>query len=243
MAKNRFIWSFFNWKISVQIPFLFFTCFAFVLCLNLANWQLQRAYLADDLFNEFQLQNQRPESALSDQLEAYQRITIEGDVKGHYFLDNKINQGTSGWHVLAEVQTDTYLVLVNLGWQAKQANLSLQTPLPEHIKVQGLVRKPSDGFMLQSAVEDPNWPTLMQQIDIPLLNQHIATPLFPFVLYAENKIGNLIPAPIEIENKYFMHIGYAIQWLLIGLAAIAVFLYISRIEYKENERKEKKLVA
>jgi len=243
VAKNRFIWSFFNWKISVQIPFLLFTCFAILLCLNLANWQWQRAQQADQLFQDYQLQEARPESALIATPEPYQRIALEGEVKGHYFLDNKLHQGTGGWHVLAEVQTETALILVNLGWQAKQKALTLRQPLPESIKVQGLIYKPSNGFMLQEAEQDPKWPKLMQQIDIDLLNKKLGNDLFPYVLYAENPIGNLIPMPIKIENKYFMHVGYALQWILIGLAGLACFLYISRIEYKENEREKEKLVA
>ena len=242
MAKNRFIWSFFNWKISVQIPFLLFACFALIVCSSLSYWQWQRAQLADALYHDYQTQESRPEYVLSASPEAYQKVTFSGQVKNHYFLDNRTFQGQNGWHVLAEVQTKKFLVLVNLGWQPKQKKLVLQMPLPNFIEVQGLIKKPQAGFMLQEAELDPKWPKLMQQIDIPLLNRHIENELSPFVLYAENQVCQLIPAPIKIENKYYMHIGYAIQWLLIGLAGIISFIVFSRKEYKENERKEKELV-
>ena len=235
MTKNRYIWSFFNWKISVQIPFFLFAAFAFIVCCTLSNWQLQRAHQADDLFQTYQLQDSRPESVLSESPESYQKVSIAGVVKNHYFLDNKTYQGFGGWHVLAEVQTKKFLILVNLGWQPKQNKLVLQEALPSYIEVQGLIRKPQAGFMLQAAEEDPNWPKLLQQIEIPLINKRLNRELFPFVLYAENKIGKLIPAPIKIENKYYMHIGYAIQWVLIGLAGLICFIIVSRIEYKENE--------
>lgn len=235
MSKNRFIWSFFNWKISVQIPFLLFALLALIVCTNLANWQWQRAQLSDSLYQKYQFQNTWPLSVLSESPEAYQKVAISGQVKNHYFLDNKTRLGLGGWHVLAEVKTKEFLVLVNLGWQPKQKKLVLQSPLPEYIEVQGLIRKPQAGFMLQASNLDPNWPKLMQQIEIPLLNQHLGIELFPYVLYAENKIGQLIPAPIEMKNKYYMHLGYAIQWLLIGLAGILSFIVFSRKEYKENE--------
>lgn len=243
MAKNRFIWSFFNWKISVQIPFLLFAFFAVVVCSILANWQWQRAQLSDALFQAYRVQESRPVSSLSKSPEAYQKVNLSGQVKNHYFLDNKTHQGIGGWQVLAEVQTQYFLILVNLGWQPKQKKLVLQAPLPEYIEVQGLIREPQAGFMLQESNLDPNWPKLMQQIEIPLLNQQLESELFPFVLYAENQIGQLIPVPIKMENKYYMHVGYAIQWLLIGLAGIICFIVISRKEYKENERKEKKLAS
>lgn len=243
MLKKRFIWSFFNWKISVQIPFLLFTCFAIAVCSSLAHWQWQRAQQADVRFQAYQLQKSRPESALSQSPENYQKIALSGDIKGFYLLDNKIQQGIAGWHVLAEVQTTKLRLLVNLGWQAKQKKLILSEELPQRISVQGLIKKPEDGFMLQDAEHDPNWPKLMQQIDIALLNTQRDIPLLPYVLYAENKVGGLIPAPIQLENKYYMHMGYAAQWALIALAGLICFLYISRSEYKEYERKQKKLVA
>jgi cytochrome oxidase assembly protein ShyY1 len=196
---------------------------------------LQRAHQADDLFQTYQLQDSRPESVLSESPESYQKVSIAGAVKNHYFLDNKTYQGFGGWHVLAEVQTKKFLILVNLGWQPKQNKLVLQEPLPSYLEVQGLIRKPQAGYMLQAAEEDPNWPKLLQQIEIPLINKRLNRELFPFVLYAENQIGKLIPAPIKIENKYYMHIGYAIQWVLIGLAGLICFIIVSRIEYKENE--------
>jgi len=241
--KNRVIWSFFNWKVSVQISFLIFACFAVLVCGALANWQWQRAQQADKLFQDYQLQESRPESILSESPEAYQKVALTGTVKKHYFLDNQHHQGTVGWHVLAEVQTQRFLLLVNLGWQAKQSKLVLKESLPDTISVQGLIRQPQVGFMLQDAEQDPNWPLLLQQIDIPRLNQHQGYELFPFVLYADNAIGQLIPAPIKIENKFYMHIGYAVQWLLIGLAGLIAFIYYSRTEYTENERKEQELAS
>lgn len=243
MAKNRFIWSFFNWKISVQIPFLLFACFALIVCTILSNWQWQRAQASDTLFQAYLLQESRPGATLSESPEAYQKVNFSGQIKNHFFLDNQIHKGVGGWHVLAEVQTSKFLVLVDLGWQPKQKKLVLQSPLPEVIEVQGLIRQPEVGFMLQASNLDPNWPKLMQQIEMPLLNQHLKKELFPFVLYAENQIGQLIPAPINMVNKYHMHVGYAIQWLLIGLTGIICFIVVSRKEYKENERKEKKLAA
>jgi len=233
--KNRFIWSFYNWKISVQIPFLIFACTAVLICASLANWQWQRAKEADKVFQDYQLQESRPESILSESPEEYQKVTLTGTVKKHYFLDNQHHQGSAGWHILAEVQTQQFLLLVNLGWQPKQTKLVLKEPLPDTLEVQGLIRQPPKGFMLQAAEQDPNWPQLMQQIDIPLLNQRLGYELFPFVLYADKPIGQLVPAPIKIENKFYMHIGYAVQWLLIGLAGIICFIYFSRTEYNENE--------
>jgi len=238
VAVNRLVWSIFNWKISVQIPYLIFVCFAVLLCITLANWQWQRAQAADSLLSSYQLQESRPESILSKSPEAYQKVVVTGEIKNHFFLDNQIYRGFAGWHVIAELDTKQYKLLVDLGWQPKNDDFKLSSPLPELVEIRGLIRQPQKGLILQSVDQDPNWPILQQQIDIALLNKHFGYELFPFILHAENQVSSLIPQPIEMENKYFMHIGYAIQWLLIAAACFIGFLYISRAEQKEYERKK-----
>ncbi len=235
MSNNHFVWTIFNKKFSVQIPHLAFTCFAIILCIGLANWQWQRAQAADSLFKSYQLQESRPAATLSTSPAAYERVSAEGDIENYFFLDNQIYQGMAGWHVLAEVHTRQFIILVDLGWVAKQDKLQLEKPLPQHIAVQGLLREPQKGFMLQGAQQDPKWPKLQQQIDIPLLSEHFGYDYFPFVLYAENQIGDLKPTPIMMENKYYMHMGYAIQWLLIGAVFLIGFFFFNRSERNENE--------
>lgn len=235
MINKRFVWTFLNRKFSAQIPYLAFVSFAILLCLSLANWQWQRAQAADSLFASYQLQESRPESVLSESPEPYQKVAISGKVGKYFFLDNQILRGTAGWAVIAEVQTTHFNVLVNLGWQPKRPKLVLESELPKHLAVQGLIRAPQQGFMLQAAQQDPNWPKLQQQIDTELLSQHFGYRFFPFVLYAENQVNDFVPMPIKMENKFYMHIGYSVQWLLIALAGLIGFLYVSRYEQNENE--------
>jgi len=235
VTNKRFIWSCYGWKISVHVPYLLFVSVVLLLCLVLSNWQWQRAQAADLRYSNYLKQASLPASKLSASPKDYQKASISGEIKNHFFLDNQIYQGSAGWHVLAEVQTDTALLLVNLGWQPKQATLTLQQKLPLYIDVQGLLKKPEPGFMLQAAEQDPNWPQLLQQIQIPLLNKYYSYQLSPFVLYAETQVANLIPVAITMESKFPMHLGYAIQWLLIAGASFIGFITICRLEQKENE--------
>lgn len=235
MTKKRFIWSCYGWKISIQVPYLLFVSVVLLLCLSLSSWQWQRAQAADLRYNNYLKQASLPTSELSASPEDYQKASIVGEIKNHFFLDNQIYQGTAGWHVLAEVQTNTSLLLVNLGWQPKQVELMLQQQLPLYIEVQGLIKKPQPGFMLQAAEQDPNWPQLLQQIQIPLLNKYYDYELSPFVLYSETQVANLIPVAMTMDSKFPMHLGYTIQWLLIACASFIGFIIICRLEQKENE--------
>ncbi|MCX4187213.1 SURF1 family protein [Methylophaga sp. OBS4] len=235
MTNNRVIWSCFGWKISVHVAYFVFVCCAMVLCLSLAYWQWQRAQAADLRYSHYLKQSSQPASPLSDSPQDYQKVSIAGEIKKLFFLDNQIYQGSAGRHVLAAVQTNQSLLLVNLGWQPKQAQFTLQDELPQYIAVQGLIKKPQPGFMLQAADQDPVWPQVMQQVQIPLLNDYYGYQLSPFVLHTEAPVAGLIPVPLTMENKYPMHLGYAIQWLLIAGACLFGFIYVCQREQKENE--------
>jgi len=221
-------WRALNWRFSARPAYLVFICFAVSLCLLLAHWQWQRAQLAQQRYASYLKQSISPPAPLSPQLTDFQSVHLSGQIKQLFFLDNQIYQGLAGWHVLAVVHTDAYSVLVNLGWQSKGSAPITLADLPDNITVSGLVKTPEPGFMLANADADPNWPRLLQQIHIPLLNQHFDSQLLPFVVFAESTFAGLSPVSIPIENRYPMHLGYAIQWVLIAAVCVVGFLLISR---------------
>ena len=238
MTKKPIIWTIFNKKLSIQLPFLFFTCFAFLLCLNLAHWQWQRGQQAHQKYQAFQTQKALPATGFTTSPRPYQHMSLSGHVIDYLFLDNRIHQGQVGWHVLAVIEIAHNYLLVNLGWQPKNSSLTTLAPLPQQLTLSGIVKTPTVGIVLTEPQQDPLWPKVMQQIDIDDLNQQYNYPLLPFVLYAEKSITPYIAAPLYVANKFPKHLGYAIQWLLIALAAVATFFYISRVEFKENDKKK-----
>jgi len=235
VTTQRFIWSCFNWKLSIQWPYLMFVCCVVVLCLFLFHWQWQRAQSAAIRYEQYQAHVSQPATVLSASPQQYQKVAIKGEIQHLLLLDNQIYQGEVGWHVLAMVQTHQVVILVNLGWQSKRSQLIQQSDLANPIELQGMLKKPQSGFMLQAAKKDPSWPQVLQQIQIPLLNDHYGYKLLPFVLYADAPVANLVPAVVAFDNKYHMHLGYAIQWLLIAVVCVIGFIYFCRQEHKQNE--------
>ena len=228
MLSKSIDWRALNWRFSVRPAYLVFICFAVSLCLLLSHWQWQRAQMAQERHTNYLKQSVRPAAPLSPQLTDFQSVHLNGQIKRLLFLDNQIYQGQAGWHVLAVVDTDTYSVLVNLGWQSQGNTPITLADLPNNISVSGLIKTPETGFMLANAEADPNWPHLLQQVQIPLLNQHFDSQLLPFVVFADNTFSGLSPVSVPIQNKYPMHLGYAIQWLLIAAVCLFGFLLISR---------------
>lgn len=208
--------------------YLLFAAFAISLCLFLSHWQWQRAQAAEARYQVYLQQQNQPPALLSQDLPEFQRVTVSGAIDRLFLLDNQIYQGQVGWHVIGLLSSQQGPVLVNLGWTAKAAAKPSLAQFTDINNVSGRIKTPEPGLMLAEAKEDPAWPGLLQQIDIPLLSQQLNITLLPFVIYADPAPAGLVTAEAAPENKYPMHMGYAVQWLLIGLACAIITIIASR---------------
>ncbi len=234
MATHRYICVCFGHKLYIHVSYFIFMFIAILLCLWLAHWQWQRAQAADLRYSHYQQQLAHAAVPFSLFSSEYQKVIVIGEIQQYLLLDNQVHNGKVGWHVIAVVKTPSTSLLVNLGWHQQQTELALITPLPRYIKVGGLLKKPQANFMLQDATLDPNWPQLLQQIHLDLLTSYLGYELFPLVLYAETQLNDLIPMPISMENKFYMHIGYTVQWLLIAVFCFIGFIFICRLEQQHE---------
>jgi len=221
---------------SLRPAYLLIVGSAIVLCLLLSGWQYQRAEQAEIRYQHYLAELKQPAAALSTDMANYQRVQFSGSVNRLFLLDNQILDGQVGWHVLADIDTEIGPLLVNLGWQSKEMSLRKPGDFPNPIDVIGQVKWPEPGLMLAPAEQDPTWPGVMQQIDIPLLNQYQSRHFAPFVVYADYSFAGLAPISVSPENKQPMHLGYALQWLLIALACLAGLVIVCRQEW-QNARK------
>lgn len=217
---------------GVRPAYLLIVGSAIVLCLLLSGWQYQRAQQAETRYQHYLDELKQPAAALSADMANYQRVQFSGSVNQLFLLDNQILDGQVGWHVLADVDTEIGPLLINLGWQSKEMDLRKPANFPDPIHVIGQVKWPEPGLMLAPAEQDPTWPGVMQQIDIPLLNQYQSRHFAPFVVYADYSFAGLAPISVSPENKQPMHIGYALQWLLIALACLAGLFIVCRQEWR-----------
>lgn len=225
-----------GWQLSLSTGHLIFVCLAVGLCLLLSLWQWQRAQDAKLRYQSYLNRAAQAETVLSSKaVYDFQQVKTTGHIKRLFLLDNQVHDGIVGWHVLAWLDTESGPVLVNLGWQPARKSEPKLTDFPDPIPISGLAKRPETGFMLGDALADPAWPGIMQQIDITLLRQTFGTELAPFVIYVRQAYGELIPIKPVPENKYPMHMGYVVQWLLIGLAGMIIFIFASRRNRDESQ--------
>ena len=218
-----------QYQFSSGIPFLLFTLFAVTLCASLSSWQWHRGGAANDRYLLQQEQNQNAAKTLPSHPEEYQKVKVVGSIEAYFLLDNRMSGGRAGREVLVDVKLDDASlpyanVLVNIGWQPMSIELVPVEALPETISIVGMTKTPSEGFLLQDPTLDPSWPTLLQGINLVQLGGFQGYDYSPVVVYSSTPLSNYILPKITFKNKYHKHLGYALQWILIGLACLILFI-------------------
>lgn len=211
------------------------TLVAVVIMFALGEWQLQRA---EDKKQRLESVQQRQ---LLSPLSIEEINTMKGDIRDlpfaaegvftvdkYFLLDNKIHQGKVGYQVVAPMQTEHQVLLVNLGWvQAPQTRDQLpQISLPtDSIVINGVSSLPSNNPMInETAMLEQDWPVVLQQTDLDLMAIFVGQPILPFVmlLSPEHPLGwerEWTPVVMSPEK----HLGYAIQWFLLALACVIIY--------------------
>jgi surfeit locus 1 family protein len=222
------------------------TFIAVVIMFALGFWQLQRAEEKTQRLESMQLAAQSNTLNLSQARDMREQaldmsVSLQGTIdKQHYFLlDNKIQQGRVGYEVLAPVSTLQGNVLVNFGWLAAPA---LRSELPRVTlpsvsqNFRGMLSIPKlNSLITETAVYDQQWPKILQQVDLAIMAQHYTQPLLPFViLLDEEQNSGYIRNWQAVVMAPEKHLGYAIQWFLLGGAAFIIFVIAQRKKLKRE---------
>jgi surfeit locus 1 family protein len=167
-------------------------------------------------------------------------FVAKADVTRFFMLDNKINNGRVGYQVLVPLETSSGMLLANLGWlpATKSRDVFPNIELDDNkMSYTGVVNFPTDNAMVtETAVINDNWPKLIQQIDFEVVEAIYKTPFLPFVVQlnddpASGFIRDWKPVVMAPEK----HIAYGVQWFLLALAAIVVFVIAQRKKFMRND--------
>ena len=159
-------------------------------------------------------------------------VSIEGTFNKNqvFLLDNQVNKGRLGYRVYQVVETNTYAVLISLGWVQGSINrqeLPQVAALNGRHQFQGHVRLIEVGILLQEQVfSEISWPLRVQQIELDKFSSLIKRKLLPFVVYLDKNeaLGfekNWQPIVMPPEK----HRAYAFQWFSLALAWLLLMLW------------------
>lgn len=196
----------------------------------LAGWQWRRAVDKDAAFARMQAQRTLPPLVLQrgagvDAL-AWRRVELRGVARDDatIWLDNSFNGRDSGYRVLTPVLlVDGRAVLLERGWLARR---DAAVPLPPlgaagGVAVSG-VAMPPPGRRLTLSAETRDG-KVWQMLDLPALSRAYRLDLLPLLVVADQATAPLRPAVADSDSGAGRHRAYALQWLLLGLAALVVY--------------------
>jgi surfeit locus 1 family protein len=222
-----------------------------VVCLGLAKWQWQRAEQKQQRLDNIDRMQQKGVLSWSGLTllpgtldKTGLRLQLQGKMQSrkYWLLDNRTLNGRPGYDVLAIFYPtgSTLGLLVNFGWVAQglSRNKLPQVQLPEQqISITAQLKQGDlAGFYLPGAeLAGTGWPKLIQFIDIHQQEQQSQAQLVDFMAYAVDNDSFAQPHYQPVIMPPEKHLAYALQWLLIALSAVLVFVFAMRNQYQKDK--------
>ena len=159
----------------------------------------------------------------------YRRVSARGTwiAKGQVFIDNQIDHGRAGFHVVTPlgITGSARAVLVNRGWIARTAAYPKPpaVPVPEgEVEVRGIAALPPRRVLELSSetVSGDVW----QNLSIARYAERMRMDLVPVVVLADPPAAGLVPVRETPDAGMAKHQEYALTWF--ALAATAAGLWI-----------------
>jgi surfeit locus 1 family protein len=213
---------------------------------RLGLWQLDRAREKIELQRSFQESGQQQATPILEvptaglEFDVLQHQNRRVALKGHYLNDKSIfliyqtYETQIGYEIVTPFQLDDsdLIVMVSRGWSGISDYQELAGALPQiegSIMLEGQIYVPTPKqASLTNAIDEVKWPLVIRYLNMDELAPHFQSPLFPYVVrLAENQPGVLVrhwPVVLVDSGRNF---SYALQWLAMAIAVIAVSLILS----------------
>lgn len=222
-------------KTNTRFPYIatLVAFLAIVIMLGLGFWQLDRKAQKEARLANVEVAKQSGDITLAEAFSNplnYQdyMVNAEGTLVNKYFyIDNKLVDSKPGFHVLVPFNTHLGVVMLNLGWlPATGVRSDLPSfELPVLNDIQGLLYLPLNNSLISETNNQyGQYPVLLQQVDLTEISKHLSLDILPGVL-------RLLPDDSEFVREWKAvtmspdkHLGYAVQWFGLGIAALTVYL-------------------
>lgn len=236
-----------RWPFQISILLTLLVIGGITLLCSLGFWQLSRAEQKETLLQDFAYGE--AQSALStNELLAqpsptslrYYSVKLQGyfDNDKSILLDNKINNGQVGYHVITPlVMNDKTVILINRGWIPighTRAILPTIHPIMGDVTIEGYLDFAYRNPFIKQALETHSieWPLRMQGLDLNLLQQLIGKNVYTMlvILHKDSPYAFIPPQKPGTWMTPSKHRGYAVQWFSLAatLLAYTIFCLIRR---------------
>ena len=220
----------------------FATLLVILICIKLGLWQYRKAELKEA--QQLQLSTRQAEQPIiihnpiaNVKNLRYKRVKVQGVYNTDYqvFLDNQVEDGAVGYHVLTPLQIkDThFFVLINRGWIKGTGNRQLPSvKTPNGLQdIAGDISMPADRFFTLEApvTKSDQWQPVWQNLDMQRYKRSVPFNIEPYIVRMDttSNTGGFIrnwPIPGERVTK---HLGYAYQWFGFALTIFVIYIVLN----------------
>lgn len=206
---------------------------AIVIMLGLGFWQLERKAEKDLRLANIEAAKKSANISITQaftNIELYQDYIVVGQGTPslqYFYIDNKLIDGRAGFHVLVPYRTDLGVLMINMGWVAStgvRAKLpDIEIDLPDTIE--GIVYLPVKNTLVRETnARYGEFPVLLQQADLDEISLHLGETVLPAVIRLLPDNSNFVRQWQAVTMSPEKHLGYAIQWFGLAIAALTVYL-------------------
>ncbi len=205
-------------------------------------WQLSRATEKELILELLNAENitQITQAIQLKTLPRYANIELKGQFsnKPQLVLDNQINQGVRGYHIFTpfKLEQSNFTIMVNRGWLSQKDYSEKSLVINEEAtSIKGkLNTSPKVGFQLgEIQLQDKDVQIITYYEDQKIsefLHQQLCQGLNCIVSSNIIWLDSTVVGGFKRDWKPIImmpekHIGYAVQWFLMVLVLIAIFIY------------------
>lgn len=218
--------------------------------LALGFWQLDRARQKMLIEEDFMARGNLPAAPVNtvDLTDStlFRKVVAKGsyDARHQILLDNQIQDGRVGFHVLTPLQVPgmAQAILVNRGWVPLAGS---RQDLPDisveemDVVIGGRLGQPANpGLKLAApSAEEPSWPQVVQYVDYAKLAADLGYPLAPAIILLDPQLEGGYRREWHSRFVRFgpdRHRGYAVQWFALAATLMAIYLVVNTQRYSEK---------
>lgn len=230
----------FNYQFKPKLIPTLATLLLLPLMINLGMWQSNKADMKQarqQLFDQRERDGFISIGADPLDLESlrYRQVAVRGvyDPKYQVLLDNQVNRGQAGYHVITPLRIagSAVMILVNRGWVPvgpdRNVLPKIGTPANE-VVVTGTLQDITGRYIELARTENlqGGWQPVWQNLDPSRYKKEMPYDLQAAIILLdpENPAGGFIREWPKPNFRIDVNRGYAIQWYLMSIALVIIYL-------------------
>lgn len=203
---------------------------------SLGIWQINRSHEKQLIENRLDTSLTAAPSDLQLDSQSFSRVRASGrfDPETLFFIENRVLQGRPGFEVIQAFDShDGVRLLVDRGWIDTTQTREHLAPT-EAIEVIGLLLPDFGTGLTFGETPKHSWPMRLQTLNLETMTRVAETNMNSLLKLRAHEPGALQVQAFELPMGSSRHMGYAVQWFGLAIAAIVIWVLLARKHTARN---------